>query len=267
MGRIQPAEAWKNEPSDGSGTPAVSDEIPPIPSGRVSGAGIAGSCGGSGPPTPWARIIAAEGDERLRMTNGPDTSGSGAPRPSRLEAILAEDVAFEPPRSAVSRALGLSAAVASRRPPAWNPIAVIGTAFDQAGAIVAGWLAPPAEPALAGLRDDRGAESIASEPTPDGLSVGLDRIPSVDGRVRLVGEVLLDDGAPLRGEVAVIDGAGAVVATAALDAVGMFALDLPETGRALVATVARADGRLVRPVVLPMDRASDDDFPRGAGER
>lgn len=188
------------------------------------------------------------------------------PDPATLPAILAGDAAFEPPAAALARALDLSRAIAGRRRPAWNPLGALGAALDEAGAVVASWLAPAVGAPVAALRDDRGGESAVSAPTDDGLSIELDRIPSVDGRVRLVGEVLLADGATMRGEVGVVDGDGAVLASVALDAIGMFALELaPDAARravAIAASVVRADGRSVRPVIVRFESVSPDGHDR-----
>lgn len=190
-----------------------------------------------------------------------------APDPSLLPALLAGDAAFEPPAPAVGRALGLARAVAARRRPAWNPIGALAAALDEAGAVVAAWIAPATGAPLAALRDDRGGESAASVPTDEGLSIEVDRIPSVDGRLRLVGEVLLSDGATLRGEVGVVDRDGVVLASTVLDAVGMFALELaPDAARrarAIAASVVRADGRSVRPVVIHLEHGRSDDDRSG----
>ncbi|MFM1824066.1 MAG: hypothetical protein RI967_2332 [Planctomycetota bacterium] len=179
------------------------------------------------------------------------------PDPATLPALLAEDAGLEPPTTAVARAMALSREIAARRKPAWNPLGAIGAALDEAGAVVASWIVPAGGSPAFALRDDRGGESAASTPTADGLSIELDRIPSVDGRVRFVGEVLLADGATLRGEIAVIDREGGVLASVALDAVGMFALELaPDLARRAVAiatSVVRADGRAVRPLIVRFD--------------
>ena len=177
----------------------------------------------------------------------------GSPAIARIEAILREDAAFEPParlvdlvrrmgteRLAPRRAGSRAAAGISEWTSAWNAAwnTTVGSIFDDAGAVVRAWLTPQGGLAFAGLRDDRGADIIAlDEPAAD-LSVRAERTPTRHGRVRIVGESTRLDGSSVRARIVLLDRARRVLKVEESDALGMFALDLAD-GTAVLAIVPR----------------------------
>jgi hypothetical protein len=168
--------------------------------------------------------------------NDPRPNPARRPSIDEIEAILRDNAAFEPPARLVAavRRLGADALAARRNATGvarWT--ATVGAIFDDAGAIVRQWLTPQGELAFAGLRDDRGADTLEIEERAANLSVRAERTPLRDGRVRIVGEATRLDGGTVRVEVALIDGSRTVQRIVESDALGMFALDLADDTRAL----------------------------------
>jgi hypothetical protein len=188
--------------------------------------------------------------------NDPRPNPARRPSIDEIEAILRDDAAFEPPARLVAavRKLGADALVARRNAAGitrWT--ATVGAIFDNAGAIVRQWLTPQGELAFAGLRDDRGADTLEIEERDADLSVRAERTPVRDGRVRIVGEATRLDGSAVRSQIVLLDGARQVQRVEDSDALGMFALDLADDTR-ILAIVPRGGTA----VLLELDA------PRGA---
>ncbi len=164
------------------------------------------------------------------------------------DAVRAECTAadLEPPIDAVGRAIALGARVAARRQKVVGAVASIGSALDTAGAAIASWLglaraegADAETAALAGFRDDRGADAVAG--TIGALTLRAERIEAEDGSERVVGEVARagGTGGAMRGTVAALGAGRTVLARAELDHFGMFTLAVP-VGTARLALIDRA---------------------------
>lgn len=181
------------------------------------------------------------------------------------DAVRAECTAapeLEPPTDAVGRAIALGARVAARRQRTVGPVASIGSALETTGAAIASWLGlglglglaraedgDAETAALAGFRDDRGADAVAG--TIGALTLRAERIEAEDGTERVVGEVARagSTGGAMRGTVAALAAGQTVLACAELDHFGMFTLAVP-AGTALLALVDRA-GEVVLVIEWP----------------
>lgn len=165
-----------------------------------------------------------------------DPTRQPEPRPSivAIEALLRGDAGFEPPASALSRALGLRSRVAARRAGAPSLAAKVGELMDLAGARFVEWLGLSPETALAGVRDDRGAEIVDAAIPGSDLVLVAERSVGEDALVRLVGEFRHASGTAVRGRVAVLDARNRVLDDGELDAFGMFALTLAGDARRVV---------------------------------
>ena len=174
----------------------------------------------------------------------------------RAECTAAADL--EPPMDAVGRAIALGARVAARRQRVVGAVASIGSALDTAGAAIASWLglgpargngADAETAALAGFRDDRGADAVAG--TVGALTLRAERIEAEDGSERVVGEVARagGTGGAMRGTVAALDAGQTVLARAELDQFGMLTLAVP-VGTARLALIDRA-GEVVLVIEWP----------------
>jgi hypothetical protein len=181
------------------------------------------------------------------------------------DAVRAECTAapeLEPPTDAVARAIALGARVAARRQRTVGPVASIGSALETTGAAIASWLGlglglglaraeggDAETAALAGFRDDRGADAIAG--TIGALTLRAERVEAEDGTERVVGEVARagSTGGAMRGTVAALGAGQTVLACAELDHFGMFTLAVP-AGTALLALVDRA-GEVVLVIEWP----------------
>jgi hypothetical protein len=171
-----------------------------------------------------------------------------------LRAIdrMSGDSANEPPIEALMRAKALGRRLADRRVAARSPAAMLGELFDRAGAVVLEWLQPNGNLALAGVRDDRGADLLEAVVDAAEITIRAERTPAQDGVVRLVGEVIRQDEMPVKAELAVLDARGVVVAADSTDALGMFAVALPSGAREVVVRAHGADGMTHATVVLPL---------------
>jgi hypothetical protein len=171
-----------------------------------------------------------------------------------LRAIdrMSGDSANEPPIEALMRAKALGRRLADRRVAARSPAAMLGELFDRAGAVVLEWLQPNGNLALAGVRDDRGADLLEAVVDAAEITIRAERTPAQDGVVRLVGEVIRQDEMPVKAELAVLDARGVVVAADLTDALGMFAVALPSGAREVVVRAHGADGMTHATVVLPL---------------
>jgi hypothetical protein len=176
-----------------------------------------------------------------------------------LQAVntMRGDEANEPPAAALAQAKALGARLADRRVASRNPVALLGEMFDRAGAVVLEWFNPEGGLALAGVRDDRGADLLEAVIDAAELTIRAERTPAQDGVVRLVGEVLRSDEMPVKADLAVLDGRGVVIATDSTDSLGMFAVALPEGAREVVVTARAADGAVQPTIVLPLGPRDD----------
>lgn len=157
-------------------------------------------------------------------------------RPSiaEIEAVLRDDARFEPPAGALGRALGLRARIAARRAESPSMLAKVGDLMDLAGARFVEWLGLSPDTALAGIRDDRGAEIVDAPIPGSDLVLVAERSVGEDALVRFVGEFRHASGAAVRGRIAVVDAENRVLADGELDAFGMFSLTLPGAARRVV---------------------------------
>jgi hypothetical protein len=229
----------------------------------------------SGPPSAEDLAAIAFGEAAPELVRRVDDAARRDPaiaaalRRMRVaaDAVRAECTAapeLEPPTDAVGRAIALGARVAARRQRTVGPVASIGSALETTGAAIASWLglglglAPglaraedgDAETAaLAGFRDDRGADAVAG--TIGALTLRAERIEAEDGTERVVGEVARagSTGGAMRGTVAALGAGQTVLACAELDHFGMFTLAVP-AGTALLALVDRA-GEVVLVIEWP----------------
>lgn len=187
------------------------------------------------------------------MTSASDQSPL-SPDPERLAAFMAGDGALEPPPEALARAKALGARLAHRAgaTPAARLLA-IGAVLDRTLASIGEWLQGPS-PAIAGLRDDRGAELLDASVA--AIELHCERIVLPDGRSRIVGEVFGPEGATVRATVAILDASDRVLAACETDSLGMFALEAGSDACS-IAVEARAPRRTV--VLLPLARAQESD--------
>lgn len=173
-----------------------------------------------------------------------------------IVAAMDGDAMNEPPVEAMARAKALGARLASRRAETRSPFAMLGEMFDRAGAVVLEWLNPDQSPnhglALAGVRDDRGADLLEAVVDQAHLVIRAERTPAQDGVVRLVGEVMRDDDMPVKAEVAVLDVRGVVLSTDSTDSLGMFAIELPSESHEVVVSARAPDGTVHPTIVLPL---------------
>ena len=176
-----------------------------------------------------------------------------------LVSMLRDDARFEPPAQSLAQARSIGARVAARYMAgtrnSGNPLAMVGAVLDRAQAMVGAWLVPTPGAALAQLRDDRGSEVLTATIAAHSLSLRAERTLAQDGLVRLVGDILRADGTPVRAGISIIDEAARVVLYEETDALGMFAIRLPDDAYEIViqpresATIAEE-----HPVVLPLAR-------------
>lgn len=220
----------------------------PIPHRKVTIDEIAAVASGEGGPALEARVQEAAARE-------PQV---GATLASFLAIVAAmeNDHLLEPPAEAVQRAKALGSRLSARRAATRSPLATLGEVFDRAGAVVLGWLDPNSGLALAGVRDDRGADLLeatidATAGVPQ-LMIRAERTPAQDGVVRLVGEVTRGDDMPVKAMVAVLDAHGVVLSTDETDALGMFALPLPRESHEVVVSAHASDGTDHPTIVLPL---------------
>lgn len=162
------------------------------------------------------------------------------------------DLLNEPPAEAVARAKELGARLAARRTESKSPMAALGEMFDRAGAVVLQWLNPDNGLSLAGVRDDRGADVLEAAVQSANIIIRAERTPAQDGVLRLVGEVMREDDAPVKARIALLDAKGVVLATDTTDSLGMFAMDLPSESHELVVSARSADGTMHQTIVLPL---------------
>jgi len=170
----------------------------------------------------------------------------------RIVSAMEGDLSNEPPLTAVQEAKSLGRRLAARQVASRSPAAMIGEVFDRAGAVVLGWLNPDSGLALAGVRDDRGADMLEAVVDAAKLVIRAERTPAQDGLVRLVGEVTRDDDMPVKAELAVLDSHGVVLSTDSTDSLGMFALALPDAAREVVVSARAPDGSVHPTIVLPL---------------
>lgn len=170
----------------------------------------------------------------------------------RIVSAMDGDLSNEPPLTAVQEAKALGRRLAARQAATRSPVAMIGDAFDRAGAIVLGWLNSDSGIALAGVRDDRGADMLEAVVDAARITIRAERTPAQDGLVRLVGEVTRDDDMPVKADLAVLDSHGVVLSTDSTDSLGMFAIELPEAAREVVVSARAPDGSVHPTIVLPL---------------
>ena len=165
-----------------------------------------------------------------------DQTRQPQPRPSiaAIEALLRDDARFEPPAAAFALALALRSRIAARRVASPSILAKVGDLMDLAGARVVEWLGLSPDTALAGVRDDRGAEIVDAAIPESDLVLVAERSVGEDALVRFVGEFRRASGAAVRGRLAVLDADNRVLADGELDAFGMFSLTLAANARRVV---------------------------------
>ena len=171
-----------------------------------------------------------------------------------IEAVLREDIGFEPPIAAFERALALRARIAARRPGSSAVLAKVGDLMDLAGARVVEWLGLSPDTAIAGVRDDRGAEIVDAPIPGSDLVLVAERCVAEDGLARLVGEFRHASGASVRGRIAVLDADNRVLADGDIDAFGMFSLTLAHDTRRIVLLQRGGDAKA--PVVVDLGGGS-----------
>lgn len=179
----------------------------------------------------------------------PNPHPSPLPDPERIAALMRGDGLFEPPADAVSRARDLRVRIAARAT-GTRPLR-LGDLLDRAAAIACDWLQGPA-PALAGLRDDRGAELLDARvdaATGAPFEIHCERTVFADGRSRLVGEVVAADGAAVRARILALAADDRVVASTEVDALGLFAIELDRAATAIA--VERVDSPQTMVFPLP----------------
>jgi hypothetical protein len=181
-----------------------------------------------------------------------DPTRQPQPRPSiaQIEALLREDAGLEPTAAALERALALRARVAARRIDSPSLLAKVGDLMDLAGARFVEWLGLSPDTALAGVRDDRGAEIVDAAIPGSDLVLVAERSIGEDTLVRFVGEFRHASGAAVRGRIAVLDAGNRVLADGELDAFGMFSLTLTNGARRIVFLQRGAEAR--GPVVIDL---------------
>ena len=162
------------------------------------------------------------------------------------------DLQNEPPAEAIAEAKALGARLHQRRAPSSSPLVLLGEMFDRAGAVVLEWLNPQGGMALAGVRDDRGADILEATVEQAQLTIRAERTPAQDGVLRLVGEVILDDDSPVKARLAVLDDRGVVLSTDLTDSLGMFAIELPTGAHEVVVSARSPHGGMHPTIVLPL---------------
>lgn len=170
----------------------------------------------------------------------------------RIVDAMDGDILNEPPAEALARAKSLGQRLHARRTPSNSPFAILGEMFDRAGAIVLEWVNPNNGLALAGVRDDRGADVLEATVDQAQITIRAERTPAQDGVLRLVGEVIRDDDSPVKARLAVLDAAGTVLSTDTTDSLGMFAIELPRESYEVVVSARSADGTVHPTIVLPL---------------
>lgn len=170
----------------------------------------------------------------------------------RIVSAMDGDLSNEPPVGAVQEAKALGRRLAARQPASRSPVAMLGEVFDRAGSVVLGWLNPDSGLTLAGVRDDRGADTLEAVVDAARIVIRAERTPAQDGVVRLVGEVTRQDDMPVKADLAVLDAHGVVLSTDSTDALGMFAIALPEAAREVVVSARAPDGSTHPTIVLPL---------------
>lgn len=169
-----------------------------------------------------------------------------------IVSAMSGDTSNEPPVEALARAKALGARLASRRADRRASFAMLGEMFDRAGAVVLGWINPENGLALAGVRDDRGADLLEAVVDEAQLVIRAERTPAQDGVLRLVGEVMREDEMPVKAEVAVLDARGVVLSTDSTDSLGMFSIELPRESHEVVVSARAPDGTVHPTIVLPL---------------
>jgi hypothetical protein len=170
----------------------------------------------------------------------------------RIVDAMDGDVRNEPPTEALAQAKALGRQLVSRRATSRSPLAVFGEMFDRAGAVVVEWLNPDSGLALAGVRDDRGADVLEATVEQAEITIRAERTPAQDGVLRLVGEVISNDDTPVKASLAVLDVNGVVLSTDTTDSLGMFAIELPAESSEIVVSARSADGTVHPTIVLPL---------------
>jgi hypothetical protein len=170
----------------------------------------------------------------------------------RIVDAMDGDVLNEPPTEALAQAKALGRQLVSRRATSRSPLAVFGEMFDRAGAVVVEWLNPDSGLALAGVRDDRGADVLEATVEQAEITIRAERTPAQDGVLRLVGEVISNDDTPVKASLAVLDVNGVVLSTDTTDSLGMFAIELPAESSEIVVSARSADGTVHPTIVLPL---------------
>jgi hypothetical protein len=218
------------------------------PSRKVSIEQIADAASGVAGPALMAEVqSAATRDPRVAKLLSSFTSAVVA---------MKGDLLHEPSAETVMRAKALGARLAPRRAESRSPITMLGEVFDRAGAVVLEWLNPDNGIALAGVRDDHGADVFEAVVDTAQITIRAERTIAKDGIVRMVGEVMRGDDMPVKAIIAVLDADGVVLSTDATDALGMFAINLP-IGSCEVVVSARAVDSTVHPtIVLPLGPGS-----------
>lgn len=172
---------------------------------------------------------------RPERSDGMASFSDQPPNPiEAIEAFLREDARFEPPAEALARAMALRTRVAARRAQSPALLAQFGEWMDLAGARTVEWLGLAPHDALAGIRDDRGGETVESPIVGSDLTLVAERVVGEDGVARFIGEFRQASGASTRGRIAVLDGERRVLLQTELDAFGMFAVTLPSAARHVV---------------------------------
>jgi len=170
----------------------------------------------------------------------------------RIVDAMDGDAINEPPAEALAQAKALGTRLHARRAPSSSPFAILGEMFDRAGAIVLEWVNPQNGVALAGVRDDRGADVLEAVVDQAQITIRAERTPAQDGVLRLVGEVIRDDDSPVKARLAVLDAAGTVLSTDTTDSLGMFAIELPSGSHEVVVSARSANGTVHPTIVLPL---------------
>ena len=150
---------------------------------------------------------------------------------TRAVVSLDADAQFEPPQHVVTRAIALADELKSRRTQSATPRAVLGAFFDRVGAQLFEWLdlggpLVGGQLAFAGIRDDRGSDTITLESSEAEISIHAERTTAQDGVTRFVGEIMRADGTAARASVVVIDANNQILAVHETDSLGMFIVTL-----------------------------------------
>lgn len=176
----------------------------------------------------------------------------------RIVDAMRGDLGNEPPPRAVAEAKALGRRLEHRRAAGLTMFGAVGELFDRAGATVLQWLDPESGMALAGVRDDRGADLLEATIDSAELVIRAERTPAQDGVVRLVGEVMTKtDDLPVKARLAVLDASGVIREIDSTDSLGMFAIGLPDDAHTLVVSARAADGSEYPTIVLPLGPDSE----------